>query len=101
MTESNPFAVTIELLKGCLEDCGINGFGGDQIESMKVSLRVLEAAGKVDKEWAIRVYDAANEFVRAKGHVPPDDQCGSIRALLAALSDKSAEPGIPEGEEPR
>ena len=46
---SGPFDAAIELLKGCLEDCGKNGFGGDQIESMKASLRILEAAGKVDK----------------------------------------------------
>ena len=47
---TNPFGATIELLKGCLEDCGINGFGGDQIESMKASLRVLEAAGRIKKD---------------------------------------------------
>ena len=72
---SNPFAAAITLLKGCLEDCGQNGFGGDQIESMRASLRVLEAAGKVDKEDK----ELAIHWM--------EDDYSTIRALLAALPE--------------
>ena len=81
---TNPFGATIELLKGCLEDCGINGFGGDQIESMKASLRVLEAAGKVDKvadtKWFVE-----NHLFNEAGHL----SYHHIRELLSALPDKA------------
>ena len=89
---SNPFAAAITLLKGCLEDCGQNGFGGDQIESMRASLRVLEAAGDFTADDKGRI---ANAIDMIPHYTPISDyKCpgqvlrDKFKALLYALPDK-------------
>jgi len=80
---TNPFDAAIERLRrsetqGCEPD-------------IEAAIRVLEAAGKVDKERAVRYMSnigvGAYETDGESPYTPSDKQADSIRALLSALPE--------------
>jgi hypothetical protein len=100
MTESNPFAAAQKILREKYEKCrtplGTYAGGEEKADSIEVVLRLLEAAGKVDKERASSCVADWHEATHAarycymkflEGH-----DCDQVRdvilALLAALPDK-------------
>jgi len=81
---TNPFDAAIERLRrsetqGCEPD-------------IEAAIRVLEAAGKVDKERAVKYMSnigvGAYETDGESPYTPGDKQAASIRALLAALPEE-------------
>jgi TRAP-type uncharacterized transport system substrate-binding protein len=98
MTESNPFAAAIKVLEEKYAKCRtpLGTYAGmeDKADSIEAAIRVLEAAGKVSKDKAIRTFEMLS-------YGTDDHIVKQIKSLLSALPDKSAEPSIPEGEEPR
>jgi len=83
--EENVFAVT-NFLQGCDENNHFPEFIVSQkkrLLELQLAIRVLEAAGKVDKEGGLK-------FIHACGYpiFPYPKNARQIRALLEALPDK-------------
>jgi hypothetical protein len=88
-TESNQFSDAIGVLENNISEneyTGIPAIASDYCERIRVAIRVLEAAGKVDKEQALSVV----------GDVPSDKDFG-VYGLVSALPDK-AKPCPPRKE---
>ena len=66
---------------------------GTDTDSCNAAIRVLEAAGKVDKERAVKYMSiigvGAYETDADSTFYPPNKQAVAIRALLAALLDET------------
>lgn len=78
---SNPFAAALEILKEHIEVKKEYRLNMEETPSCEAAIRVLEAAGKVDKDKAMRTYGMLS-------YGTGDHIVKKINSLLAALPDK-------------
>ena len=86
--KKEPFDAVINELRGVIGEAEETGIWDDLIGECKAAIRVLEAAGKVDKILAIQ---NLHDGFTGKGMDEYDYL--SIRALLEALPEKEKERG--------
>ena len=91
---TNPFDAAIDTLRATMEgDWMMNDdyYVIPRVKSLEAAIRILEAAGKVDKERAVKYMSnigvGAYETDGESQFCPPDKQAVAIRALLAALPE--------------
>jgi len=95
---SNPFAAAISSLEFALKGADLEGHirkmtqmsFAEREESYRAAIRLLEAAGKVDKERFIEGIDEANQFGRLHRNVMSGYGLfiEDLEAIAAALPDK-------------
>ena len=96
MSEKEPFDAVINELRGVIGEAEETGIWDDLIGECKAAIRVLEAAGKVDKAHSLDKLDflrrMAGEdkfgFVRYSEDGLAIFPTAQIRALLESLPDK-------------
>jgi len=86
MSEKKPFDAAIKILFG-YTDYGTGTIGEVKGRSCEAAIRVLEAAGKIDKNKALSRIGEVYDYQIALGAVR-DEVWGEIRALLESLPEK-------------
>jgi hypothetical protein len=87
MSEKEPFDAVINELRGVIGEAEETGIWDDLIGECKAAIRVLEAAGKIDKNKALSCIGEVYDYQIALG-VVRDEVWGEIRALLESLPGK-------------
>ena len=90
MSEKEPFDAVINELRGVIGEAEETGIWDDLIGECKAAIRVLEAAGKIDKNKALSRIGEVYDYQIALGAVR-DEVWGEIRALLESLPEKEKE----------